>query len=351
LGLGSSSSFILEPDTVAVTYYTHSAYSRPGNYRYGIRCFTNADPDQLPIVEFAIILPTDTGLISGDYSVADMNLELSSVRMSRDAYDLSHKGKTYAFADAEAQIEDNGDGTFFFSFTLTDSLGNQYLGSVISPVVIEQCADGPVIDIDDDDDDDEDYSIYDLRYEPTTRDTIDRVLSDAEVDTQYFSQHGIIVLTMYNVVGGDTTEVGTFYVYADHVDQYMGLPEGTYNINRTETVGSVRASEGLQIDYATYQYYLSASYYAMVDSFGYVDTVYYLMKGTMQISLTDDGKMSVLLAARSAKGSLIRIACTQANTPLSSLDAAPAAVKSIENGNLIIRHADHLYDSTGRCIR
>lgn len=338
---------VLTCDSVDVTFYSSSYYSKPGAYDYYI-VFHNI-AEVLPIVYIDLYLPTDTGLVAGYYTSEDGNVDLSTLTMYLDEWDYElgyyYGYPPYTFVDAIVQVDDNGDGTWTITAILTDDEGNTYEASVTQAIAVdEDTYDGG--NTGGTTTDDNDYYL-----EPTTPSTVSQTMTDIEFDTDYFSQYGDVDVYLYRIVGGDTVESAPLYFYVNAIDPDIFVPAGTYTINGTNNVGTVEASEGL-LDYSAYGYgYVpSAAYYALIGSDGYITSLYYLVSGTVTVTKVGTNGINIVVNAKSGNGSTVNLTYSSAQVALEDVEGAAEFQKVIENGQLLIIKNGVRYNALGAVV-
>jgi len=189
--------------------------------------------------------------------------------------------------------------------------------------------------------DDPDYS-----YEPTEVTTVNKTMNAAYFDTSYFTEDGDVDIYLYDVnAQGDTTEIAAFYVYVPQVDPDTYVPVGTYTFALEPTTGQVQASQGLVL--YNYQYYPTAAYYVFLDSEGYIESLYYLVAGTLTVSKDANDDVVVTVHATSGNGSTINITYGgAAESAVENLNAA-SVQKILRDGQLIIRKDGREFNALG----
>lgn len=190
-------------------------------------------------------------------------------------------------------------------------------------------------------------SDYDFSYEPTTPTVINEVMTVDSVDTSWFASYGDIDLYLFNV---NRNKLAAFYFFASGIDNTIGIPAGLYNISYAGTVGTVQASTGIQT--SSYGSYAEPAYYALLDSEGYIQTIYWIVSGSVTISQTSANELSAEVHATSHNGSTINLYYNMETDAVDNISTeGDHARKLIEDGQLIIIRDGVRYNALGNIVR
>ena len=168
------------------------------------------------------------------------------------------------------------------------------------------------------------------------------------VETEDFLQGwGMIHLRM---LAHDNSAVASFYFYANSYDPVIGVPEGTYLINKTAKVGSAHPSSGVGEDSHPFESFFCWMIYDEMENAMYYDTegLYCLVDGSITIK-NEGGQISVEVDALNShdmsvklhyKGSVI--------TPVeNTISNATLTEKRLMNGQLYIIRNGETYTVMG----
>lgn len=131
---------------------------------------------------------------------------------------------------------------------------------------------------------------------------------DIIVDTEYFNEYGVLYVDATSADG--STYVGLEF-NVDKIDDVIGIPEGTYEINSTWDAGTVTASEGVDEDG-----YVIYSFAGTMDEDGYFENpMWFLVGGTVTVK-NDNGKLNIVVDAVNSYGCEIKATIvTEAKAP------------------------------------
>lgn len=186
--------------------------------------------------------------------------------------------------------------------------------------------------------------------EPEVATTVNATMNAVTFITDYFAEYGDVDIYLFDInAAGDTVAALPLYVYCSTIDPDTYVPAGTYTINETLQTGSVEASSGYV--YYNGTYYVTPAYYATINGGG-IQEIYYLVSGTMTLVKNADKTFSITVNATSAKGSTVNATYTSSKAPsaVENVDALKT-VKSVRDGQMIIRRGADDYDVLGRIVK
>jgi hypothetical protein len=158
------------------------------------------------------------------------------------------------------------------------------------------------------------------------------------------AQYGQIALL---IDAADNSDGLCIYFFSKTFDQTTGAPAGTYAITSTGAEGTVLASIGLDEDY-----YLTPSYYAIMDEEGYVSTPYFLVSGTVVVEKKNN-VLKLTVDALNSNGVAVKVSYEgPKSTDIEEVKTNKSdAYKFIENGNLVIKVNGQEYNALGTVIK
>lgn len=185
---------------------------------------------------------------------------------------------------------------------------------------------------------------YNYDFEPEEATTLNLVFD--EIETLDMSEQ-LGYICSYIGLFNETHELELDIFAALEAD---GLPAaGTYPINDTYAEGTVMASPGGD-DYMDYPSCIYTDY-EMVDGDLYYNTAYYLVSGSLEIAAVAEGK-ELRLNATTAHGSTVTSTFLASGTGsgCEQLSTSTFSTKTMQNGELIIRRGEHMFNVLGTMI-
>ena len=124
----------LQLDDVYAYHYANEKFSQPGAYDYFFNYGNVADDNGFPWLLFHVLQPTNDGICSGSYSIADGTLRPLILR-SMDDYNAYKAGQSVnALAEANVTMTDAGAGKWQMIFHGVGTDGTLYDADVTLPI-------------------------------------------------------------------------------------------------------------------------------------------------------------------------------------------------------------------------
>lgn len=171
---------------------------------------------------------------------------------------------------------------------------------------------------------------------------LNRTFTGADaVSIEADEDYNAVYFTVESEAGSDIMEL-LFFV----PEGTATLPAGEYAINQTQEENTVYASPGVVMREVW------CSFYAKLTADGSVKIpIYFLESGTVNVAYNDD-KLKVTVEAANSYNVPVRIVYDASLSAVSNIaDPAAQPVKFLRNGQLYIRTAGRLYNSTGAVVR
>ncbi len=162
-----------------------------------------------------------------------------------------------------------------------------------------------------------------------------------EVSIEAEEDYNAVYFTVESAAQSDMVGLLFFVPESD-----VTLPAGEYVINQTQEENTVQASPGVVMKEVWY------SFYAELNEEGDVlAPLYFFESGTVKVEYNDDN-LKVTIEAANSYNVPIHIVYDASLSAVSNIaDPAAQPVKFLQNGQLYIRTADRLYNSTGAVVK
>ncbi len=174
-------------------------------------------------------------------------------------------------------------------------------------------------------------------YEPEEVSTFDVEMSTAEVE-DYTAELGVVAMYFESADG-------SYFASMDLIISSEDLVEpGEYQINDSEEEGTFFASPGGDDEY-DYGCYFGVTFIDPEDGKEYYYP-YYLVSGN--VTITEDG---IQVQAKSYNGSTVKFTYVQPYDAVENTKLTDKLLKAIENGNVIIKSGNVIFDVNGQRIK
>lgn len=174
-------------------------------------------------------------------------------------------------------------------------------------------------------------------YEPEEVSTFDVEMSTAEVE-DYTAKFGVVAMYFESADG-------SYFASMDLIISSEDLVEpGEYQINDSEEEGTFFASPGGDDEY-DYGCYFGVTFIDPEDGQKYYYP-YYLVSGN--VTITEDG---IQVQAKSYNGSTVKFTYVQPYDAVENTKLTDKLLKAIENGNVIIKSGNVIFDVNGQRIK
>ena len=174
-------------------------------------------------------------------------------------------------------------------------------------------------------------------YEPEEVSTFDVEMSTAEVE-DYTAEFGVVAMYFESADGSYFASMELIISSEDLVEP------GEYQINDSEEEGTFFASPGGDDEY-DYGCYFGVTFIDPEDGKEYYDP-YYLVSGN--VTITEDG---IQVQAKSYNGSTVKFTYVQPYDAVENTKLTDKLLKAIENGNVIIKSGNVIFDVNGQRIK
>ncbi len=175
-------------------------------------------------------------------------------------------------------------------------------------------------------------------YEPEEVSTFDVEMSTAEVE-DYTAELGVVAMYFESADG-------SYFASMDLIISSEDLVEpGEYQINDSEEEGTFFASPGGDEDGYDYGCYFGVTFIDPEDGKEYYYP-YYLVSGN--VTITEDG---IQVQAKSYNGSTVKFTYVQPYDAVENTKLTDKLLKAIENGNVIIKSGNVIFDVNGQRIK
>ena len=250
------------------------------------------------------------GVVAGTYSASDVYKYYTSVGLVNGTDTVY-----YDFVDGSftVAVDANNNGTI--TGTMTGQNADNLSDVVEFTVNVTFTVAGGTSGQDDafDYDDDSEFS---------------KGFAEYDINTQYVAQYGVIL------VSAEDDEAGVILQFTVETTA-TGLDAGTYPINSTNAAGTLHASTGYDATYGpdySFAYTYSGEYY---------QHLWYMVSGSAVVT-----NNSIVVSALNSLGHNINITLG-AGAAVDNIDANASVVKTIRNGQVVIRRADKEYNALG----
>ena len=172
------------------------------------------------------------------------------------------------------------------------------------------------------------------------------------VETEDFlAGYGMVYL---GIRAHDYSAIASFYLYADHYDLEIGVPEGTYHINKSGEVGSAFQSTGIGMDGHPIEAFFCWMIYNEEENAMYYDTdgLYCLVEGTITITKVE-GRLKVEVDAINSYEQSVKLHYEASGTGVNDVEINQeiGAEKYLKQGQLIIKRNGKTYNVLGANIQ
>ena len=175
---------------------------------------------------------------------------------------------------------------------------------------------------------------------------VDRIYTtdDYITITDYTQANGLITFEAESTTHNDAVAL---YIFANHFDAEIGIPEGTYPINSSLQAGSVLASTGINPDDNSVS---PSLYYTFSGNF--LETMYFFVEGTVQVSKNKAGKLHLEVNAINSFNLPIHIVYEAApvGSAIENVTVDTNASKAVEDGQLFIMKDGVKYNAIGSVV-
>lgn len=176
---------------------------------------------------------------------------------------------------------------------------------------------------------------------------VDRIYTtdDYITITDYTQANGLITFEAESTTHNDAVAL---YIFANHFDAEIGIPEGTYPINSSLQAGSVLASTGINPDDNS----VSPSLYYTFSG-DYIDTLYFFVEGNVTVTRNNAGKLHLEVNALNSYDIPIHIVYEEdpVETNIENVIIDTNASKIVKDGQLFIMKEGIRYNVLGTVVR
>lgn len=318
----------LAMDTVAITYLREQADTI--NHRYPYTFSFSGKEDGFPQVLTNVLLPRPMELTAGTYTLHAQQLSGVLLFQNQEDYNTWFFGGTpYVLDTVQLTLSTDDHVRWTFSMLLTDTVGSRYSFTLNrQPHIINY-------PLPDEDKKDKPYTDESRQAEEITIAFDSLVWNDVSV-----SKDGIVDILLRQ---RQTDAQGLSYVaQLGFFTNTTEVPAGLYPVNDTEHDFTFSASLG------RYGNVLIPCYIAMTDPKDGVYKVWYIVSGNISLDYDANGLPILQGECTSYFGSTLRFSYLPADTGVRDVPSpAPAAVKFLQNGQLLIRKGDTTYTLLG----
>lgn len=318
----------LAMDTVAITYLREQADTV--NHRYPYTFSFSGKEDGFPQVLTNVLLPQPMELTAGTYTLHAKQLSGVLLFQNQEDYNTWFFGGTpYALDTVQLTLSTDDNVRWTFSMLLTDTVGSRYSFSLNrQPHIVNY-------PLPDEDTNDKPYTDESRQKENLTIAFDSIVWNDSSVP-----KDGIVDILLRQ---RQTDAQGLSYVaQLGFFTNTTEVPAGRYPVNDTEQDLTFSASLG------RYGNVLIPCYIAIADKKGAVYKVWYIVSGNISLNYTADQRPIIQGECTSYFGSTLRFTCSPYAVGLHEVtDETPAAVKFLQNGQLLIRIGNTTYTLLG----
>ena len=163
--------------------------------------------------------------------------------------------------------------------------------------------------------------------------------------SDYTQTNGLITFEAESTTHNDAVAL---YIFANHFDAEIGIPEGTYPINSSLQAGSVLASTGINPDDNSVS---PSLYYTFSGNF--IESMYFFVEGTVQVRKNKAGKLHLEVNAINSFNLPIHIVyeADPVGSAIENVTVDTNANKMIENGQLFIMKNGVKYSVLGTVVK
>ena len=163
--------------------------------------------------------------------------------------------------------------------------------------------------------------------------------------TDYTQTNGLITFEAESTTHNDAVAL---YIFANHFDAEIGIPEGTYPINSSLQAGSVLASTGINPDDNS----VSPSLYYTFSG-DYIDTLYFFVEGNVTVTRNKAGKLHLEVNALNSYDIPIHIVYEEdpVETNIENVIIDTNASKILMDGQLFIMKEGIRYNVLGTVVK
>lgn len=176
---------------------------------------------------------------------------------------------------------------------------------------------------------------------------VDRIYTtdDYITITDYTQANGLITFEAESTTHNDAVAL---YIFANHFDAEIGIPEGTYPINSSLQAGSVLASTGINPDDNS----VSPSLYYTFSG-DYIDTLYFFVEGNVTVTRNKAGKLHLEVNALNSYDIPIHIVYEEdpVETNIENVIIDTNASKILMDGQLFIMKEGIMYNVLGTVVK
>ncbi len=319
---------VLAMDTVTITYLREQADTV--NHRYPYTFTFSGKDDGFPQVLTNVLLPKPMELTAGTYTLHAKQLSGVLLFQNQGDYNTWFFGGTpYALDTVQLTLSTDDHVRWTFSMLLTDTVGSRYSFTLNrQPHIINY-------PLPDEDTKDKPYTDESRQAEQITIAFDSLVWNDASVP-----KDGIvdILLRQHQPDAQGLSYVAQLGFFTNSTE----VPAGHYPVNDTENDLTFSASLG------RYGNVLIPCYMAIADQKGGVHKVWYIVSGTISLDFDTNGLPILQGECTSYFGSTLRFSYLPADTGVRDVPSpAPAAIKFLQNGQVLIRKGDTTYTIVG----
>lgn len=163
--------------------------------------------------------------------------------------------------------------------------------------------------------------------------------------SDYTQTNGLIIFEAESTTHNDAVAL---YIFANHFDAEIGIPEGTYPINSSLQAGSVLASTGINPDDNSVA---PSLYYTF--SGDYIDTLYFFVEGSVTVTRNKAGKLHLEINALNSYNIPIHIVYEEdpTETDIENIIVDTNASKIVKDGQLFIMKEGIMYNVLGAVVK
>jgi hypothetical protein len=176
---------------------------------------------------------------------------------------------------------------------------------------------------------------------------VDRIYTtdDYITITDYTQANGLITFEAESTTHNDAVAL---YIFANHFDAEIGIPEGTYPINSSLQAGSVLASTGINPDDNSVS---PSLYYTFSGNF--IESMYFFVEGTVQVRKNKAGKLHLEVNAINSFNLPIHIVYEEdpVKTNIENVIVDTNASKLVKDGQLFIMKEGIMYNVLGTVVK
>jgi len=196
----------------------------------------------------------------------------------------------------------------------------------------------------------EDAKLYRITmYSKYERPHLDFDSEDGAVERVYGAEDDVVIedhtqrdgYIIFQATAHDQSDMLVLYFFANQVDSEVIIPQGVYPINHSLVAGTVLSSTGANEDNT-----VSPSLYASLTD-GYLDTLYFLVDGTVKVEKVD-GKLRLEVEAVNSYDVPVHIVYDAQSTDVENVEHTQTNTnKVLRDGRLIINHSGKEYTILG----